>query len=1000
MKALGVQDFPAFFKAVHGYAPFPWQQRLAQQVVETGSWPPLLDLPTASGKTAAIDVAVFHLACEAAGAAERNAPMRILFVIDRRIVVDEAFRRARKIADSLRGATGGVLRTVKQRLAELSGDPARPLDVVRLRGGVPQERDWARSPAQPLVAVSTVDQVGSRLLFRGYGVSTRMWPVHAGLVGADALWLLDEVHLSQPLRETLDAIANGHASEGMLSDRPRLAPFGVVHLSATPGEDRGDAFGMSSEDRKHDVLSRRLTAHKIARLVPVDEDEDLPDPFVEQALRLGGLIPEPALRGRKKRKTAQTPRAAEPFPPVHRLAVVLNRVNLARQVFERLRRKIDEDHPGRAEVVLLTGRIRPLDRHRLLEKLTPLLASPDRDDPEKPIFLVATQTIEAGADLDVDALVTEIAPIDALRQRFGRLDRLGIRGTSPAAILMPKKARQWSNPPWDVAERIYSNSARKTADWLKDLGDEIDFGIEPFSLYADEISGDLLAPREPAPVLLPPYVDLWATTSPAPEATPEPALFLHGLQISADVQVVWRADISADDIATAERWLDICPPSSLEAMSVPIWAVQKWLREDIEDIGFADVPERGTEADEDRKGRACLRREADHWVRADATDLRPGDTIVVPSIYGGCDEYGWNPDSPDDVADLGVEAHYGQRLRGALRVTEAALVNSLRGNEALPASEVWRTLRDLIPDEEAADPEALRASLVELEGIPETWARLLKGMQGRRARFAFINRDAPAEGIVLWAERRLPEGLLVPIREEEEARGEETVTDRDDSSAIGNEVELTRHLHSVEAQAHEFAERAGLLRELVRIVSLAGRMHDLGKADPRFQADLRGDSALAAQHPDLASLLMQTEGELLAKSGHTRLTRTLSAAPERFRHEALSVALARQHPEVGALPEDERDLLLWLVGTHHGHGRPFFPPSKDDAGETAAQVSLDGEALSAQARNAPLRLDQGWFELAERVRRTYGPWELARLEAMVRLADHVVSAEEQAEAGS
>ena len=61
MTRLTAADFAEFFTSVHGRAPFPWQWRLCATVLKTG-WPRLLMLPTASGKTAVMDVAVFALA--------------------------------------------------------------------------------------------------------------------------------------------------------------------------------------------------------------------------------------------------------------------------------------------------------------------------------------------------------------------------------------------------------------------------------------------------------------------------------------------------------------------------------------------------------------------------------------------------------------------------------------------------------------------------------------------------------------------------------------------------------------------------------------------------------------------------------------------------------------------------------------------------------------------------------------------------------------------------
>src|SRR5437763_1320297 len=119
---LSVDDFAAFFQEVHGCPPFPWQKRLLAEVVTKGEWPAVLDLPTSSGKTAAIDIAIFHLALETYRVDARRAPVRIAFVVDRRLVVDDAFERARKLEAALIAQTDGVTALVAERLKVLSGD--------------------------------------------------------------------------------------------------------------------------------------------------------------------------------------------------------------------------------------------------------------------------------------------------------------------------------------------------------------------------------------------------------------------------------------------------------------------------------------------------------------------------------------------------------------------------------------------------------------------------------------------------------------------------------------------------------------------------------------------------------------------------------------------------------------------------------------------------------------------------------------------------------------
>ena len=103
------------------------------------------------------------------------------------------------------------------------------------------------------------------------------------------------------------------------------------------------------------------------------------------------------------------------------VGVVVNRVDLARAIFERLS---ETDAPF--DCLLLIGRSRDVDRREIESKLDPFRTGNDEERAAAaPLMVVATQCLEVGVDLDLDGLVTEAAPLDALRQRFGRVNRAG-----------------------------------------------------------------------------------------------------------------------------------------------------------------------------------------------------------------------------------------------------------------------------------------------------------------------------------------------------------------------------------------------------------------------------------------------------------------------------------------------------------------------------------------------------------------------------------------------
>ena len=137
-------------------------------------------------------------------------------------------------------------------------------------------------------------------------------------------------------------------------------------------------------------------------------------------------------------------------------------------------------------------------------------------------------------------------------------------------------------------------------------------------------------------------------------------------------------------------------------------------------------------------------------------------------------------------------------------------------------------------------------------------------------------------------------------------------------------------------------------------------------------------------------------GPLLAKSARVpknprmmRLARKKAGYPEGGRHELLSVRFLERKDSDARIAE----LILHLVASHHGFCRPFAPVVLDLHPEQVVHP-VNPELCTSSATGLE-RFDSGVPERFWRLVRRHGWWGLAWLEALLRLADHIESAEEQ-----
>lgn len=232
-------------------------------------------------------------------------------------------------------------------------------------------------------------------------------------------------------------------------------------------------------------------------------------------------------------------------------------------------------------------------------------------------------------------------------------------------------------------------------------------------------------------------------------------------------------------------------------------------------------------------------------------------------------------------------------------------------------------------------------------------------------------------------------------------------TGDDPATYSGAWVSLDAHLDDAARQAGSLLaelDLPGLSASHVEAVVRAAAVHDLGKAHEVFQDTLMrsaGDGERAAVERLVP----------LAKSAGRGRTRHV---PPQFRHELASALALVPHEEalLGDIPAEHRFLVRYLVAAHHGRVRMAIrsvPADRSRGGGRGATMALgvvDGDTLPAIAMGGtvlpPVELHLGamalgpgsWTSAALALLHDagVGPFRLAAMEALVRLADWRASA--------
>jgi CRISPR-associated endonuclease/helicase Cas3 len=233
-----------------------------------------------------------------------------------------------------------------------------------------------------------------------------------------------------------------------------------------------------------------------------------------------------------------------------------------------------------------------------------------------------------------------------------------------------------------------------------------------------------------------------------------------------------------------------------------------------------------------------------------------------------------------------------------------------------------------------------------------------------------------------------------------------------DQASEGTWQSIATHTNHVASELRSIMEH---IEVILDALPHAARWHDLGKVHPAFKAKIKPEHASS---PEAESHIPLAKAPHLAWM-HPK-AKNVPGQRSFFRHE-LASALAVLQSDVSAIPDEDRDLVAWLIAAHHGKIRlsirslPGETPPDDPAkrfargvwdgdvldsvplgdGVTSPELRLSLEPMEIGLCQEPPFEDQpSWTErmLTLRDAPEIGPLRLAFWETLLRAADERASA--------